>query len=275
MPGAIAAGAAGVEHVVVPPRDLHRVRAHRAREADDLRRPLAFHREADQQAGDLRRRGAPFHDLAPSRRPLRPRSGPRGASASRSVLETSAPGPATPSSLARESSAGCACPSPVRIDSGWNCTPWTGQLAVAQAHDRAVLLRPRRHLELGRQPGLGDDQRVVPRRDERPGEPAEHAAAVVLDRRRLAVHRDAGAHDRAAEDRADRLVPEADAENRRRLPAAAGSRSIVMPASSGRPGPGEMTIRSGFAPTTSSTVTASLRTTRTSAPSSPRYCTRL
>ena len=110
-----------------------------------------------------------------------------------------------------------------------------------------VLLRPRRHLELGRQPLLGDDQRVIARRDERPGDAGEHAAAVVLDRRRLAVHRHARAHDRAAEHRADRLVPEADAEDRRRLPELAGSRSIVTPACSGRPGPGEMTIRSGFA----------------------------
>ena len=42
-------------------RQRHRARAHRPREADDLGRPLALHRQADQQAGDLRRlrRGRP------------------------------------------------------------------------------------------------------------------------------------------------------------------------------------------------------------------------
>ena len=36
---------------------------HGAREADDLRRPLAFHGEANQQSGDVRGRSASFHDL--------------------------------------------------------------------------------------------------------------------------------------------------------------------------------------------------------------------
>ena len=44
-------------------RDRHGVRAHRPREADDFRRPLAFHREADEQAGDVRRRRAALHDF--------------------------------------------------------------------------------------------------------------------------------------------------------------------------------------------------------------------
>jgi hypothetical protein len=58
-----AARAARVEQIVVPPRHLHRLRAHRPREADDLDRPLAFHREADEQRRDVRRRRAPFHHL--------------------------------------------------------------------------------------------------------------------------------------------------------------------------------------------------------------------
>jgi hypothetical protein len=48
-----------------------------------------------------------------------------------------------------------------------------------------------------------------------------------------------------------------------------------MPASFGVQGPGEMTIRSGASASIASTVISSLRTTRTAAPSSPRYCTRL
>src|SRR3954467_11676772 len=61
--------------------------------------------------------------------------------------------------------------------------------AMPQAHDGGVLARPRRHFELGRQRLLGNHERVIPRRLERSGDPAEHAAAVVLDGRRLAVHR--------------------------------------------------------------------------------------
>ena len=47
--------------------------------------------------------------------------------------------------------------------------------------------------------------------------------------------------------------------------------SRLMPASSGVPGPGEITIFSGPSASASSTESASLRTTFTSAPSSPRY----
>ena len=69
VPDAIAAGAAGIEHVVVAARHLHGVRAHRPREADDLGRPLAFHRQADEQ----RRQCAPARRALPSPRPSRPR----------------------------------------------------------------------------------------------------------------------------------------------------------------------------------------------------------
>jgi len=48
-----------------------------------------------------------------------------------------------------------------------------------------------------------------------------------------------------------------------------------MPASAGVQGPGETTRRSGWRASSSATVALSLRTTSTSAPSSPRYWTRL
>ena len=48
-----------------------------------------------------------------------------------------------------------------------------------------------------------------------------------------------------------------------------------MPASFGVQGPGETTIWAGFIFSMSDTVRALLRTTFTSAPSSPKYCTRL
>jgi hypothetical protein len=50
--------------------------------------------------------------------------------------------------------------------------------------------------------------------------------------------------------------------------------SSDTPASSGVQGPGEITIFSGRSRSISSTVSASLRSTRTSAPSACRYCTR-
>ncbi len=50
--------------------------------------------------------------------------------------------------------------------------------------------------------------------------------------------------------------------------------SIEMPASFGVHGPGEITIRAGASWATPSTVSASLRSTRTSSPSSPKYCAR-
>ncbi len=51
--------------------------------------------------------------------------------------------------------------------------------------------------------------------------------------------------------------------------------STEMPASFGVHGPGETTMRSGAFSNRASTEAASLRTTSSSAPSSPRYWTRL
>ena len=62
VPGTIAAGAARVEHVARRRRQRHRLRPHRPRKPDELRGPLAFHRQADQQPGNLRRRRLAAHD---------------------------------------------------------------------------------------------------------------------------------------------------------------------------------------------------------------------
>ncbi|OHE84276.1 MAG: hypothetical protein A2190_13705 [Lysobacterales bacterium RIFOXYA1_FULL_69_10] len=51
--------------------------------------------------------------------------------------------------------------------------------------------------------------------------------------------------------------------------------STDTPASFGVHGPGEITMRSGASAWICATVSASLRTTSTSAPSTCRYCTRL
>jgi hypothetical protein len=51
--------------------------------------------------------------------------------------------------------------------------------------------------------------------------------------------------------------------------------STQMPASAGEHGPGDSTSCVGFSSVMPSSVISSLRNTRTSAPSSPKYCTRL
>ncbi len=87
------------------------------------------------------------------------------------------------------------------------------------------------------------------------------------------MHDLARAHDAPAEGLADALVAEADAENRHACRRSAGSPRSEMPASFGVQGPGEITIFAGASASMSSSVISSLRTTFTSAPSSPRYCT--
>ncbi|MNC71116.1 hypothetical protein D3C75_1220000 [compost metagenome] len=59
------------------------------------------------------------------------------------------------------------------------------------------------------------------------------------------------------------------------LPAYAWISGTEMPASAGEHGPGDTQIWSGLSAATSSSVIWSLRATRTSTPSSPKYCTRL
>ena len=135
-------------------------------------------------------------------------------------------------------------PTVVRMLSGWNCTPSSGVLAVAQAHHDAVV-RPGRDLQrVGHRIAL-HHQRVVARGRERVGQPREHRAAVVVDLRRLAVHELRRAHARGPR----RPGPGPGARDRRRAAGSVRPRarmsSRVMPAWSGVPGPGEITMRSG------------------------------
>jgi len=92
----------------------------------------------------------------------------------------------------------------------------------------------------------------------------------VLNRRRLAVHRDAGAHDLAAEYGADRhdgpgTRPEWALRGR-----APELTRIVTPACSDGPARARSQCDSALVCTTSSSVTVSFRITCTTAPSSPR-----
>ena len=120
-----------------------------------------------------------------------------------------------------------------------------GQRLVAHAHD--LVLRRSRAVT-SRQSGTRralDHQRVVARRLERVRQPGEHALAVVVDRRRLAVHDPRGAHDLAAEGLADGLVAQADAQDRDLARRSVLITSRLMPASFGVHGPGEITMCDG------------------------------
>ena len=59
------------------------------------------------------------------------------------------------------------------------------------------------------------------------------------------------------------------------LPMKAWMAATQTPASAGEHGPGESTRWSGFSAAMPATSISSLRKTRTSSPSSPKYCTRL
>ena len=134
------------------------------------------------------------------------------------------------------------------------------ELAVAQAHDHAVVGAGGDLEHVGDRVGV-DDERVVAGGLERVGEPGEHAGALVVDLRGLAVHDRRRPHDVAAVDLADALVAEADARGSGTRPAKVVMTSLDRPASSGRPGPGLMSTASGARASMSSSVKASLRCT--------------
>jgi hypothetical protein len=111
-------------------------------------------------------------------------------------------------------------------------------LAVHHRHDLAVVERARHDAKRGRQTGRIDHQRVIPRDLERRRHAFEDAAAVVLDPRRLAVHRLPGTNDVAAVGLADALMSEAHAEDRCTVTEAAhdvgGNARLVRGAGAGR-----------------------------------------
>src|SRR5204863_5469772 len=88
---------------------------------------------------------------------------------------------------------------------------------VLDGHELPVI-RGRGDAEVGGQTRAGDDERVVARRQEGGWESREQATAVVLDPRRLTVHRSPGADDAGAVRRADALMTQADAQDRDRRP---------------------------------------------------------
>src|SRR5580765_1477298 len=91
--------------------------------------------------------------------------------------------------------------------------PFHREAAVAQPHDLAVF-RLRGHGEAGGQALALHHQRVIPGCHEFIRNPGENSAAIVADARSLAVHDPPGPHYLSAEGLADRLVAEANAEER-------------------------------------------------------------
>ena len=137
-------------------------------------------------------------------------------------------------------------PCSVRIASGWNCTPSTAQLAVAHAHDLAVLGR-RRDLEHARQRRPLDRERVVARRGERRRQRRRTRRA---DRASIGdslpcITRCARTI-RAAERLADRLVAEAHAEDRDLAGEAPDQRHARCPPRSACTGPARCTMCCGL-----------------------------
>ena len=89
---------------------------------------------------------------------------------------------------------------------------------MTDRHDLAEIPRggrPGVDLKLRRQRGRIDDETVIPRGlDRMRGDAGEQSPPRVLDLIDLAVHQPVGPHDPAAEDLTDRLMAEADPENR-------------------------------------------------------------
>ena len=86
-------------------------------------------------------------------------------------------------------------------------------LLVHQSHD-FPFLGPCSDFQAIRQRFAFDDERMIARRLEGIGHIGENALPLVMDRRGLAVHEPVGTHDITAVDLPDRLMPEANAENR-------------------------------------------------------------
>src|SRR4029434_10339554 len=88
-----------------------------------------------------------------------------------------------------------------------------GELTMANTHDLAVLAFGGDIQARGQRRSL-DRERMISRRGQRVGQPGKRACTAVRDRGELAVHHALRTHDAPTERLADRLVPEADAEDR-------------------------------------------------------------
>src|SRR5213596_426809 len=147
--------------------------------------------------------------------------------------------------------------------------------AVLHGHDLPIL-RPVRaprgdHEVLGERPGL-DHQRVVPHAGHGTGDSLEQLVFFMDHLACLPVHEPVGSHHANASPIAwwPRHTPRTGT-----FPASALTSGTRIPASPGVHGPGESTAAVGLSASACSTVSASLRYTTGSAPSSPNSWTRL
>src|SRR5262249_1281867 len=115
----VAAGPAEIHEVRRPGSDFYRLLAEGPREAHELLHALALHPQRHEQAADLLRRKAPEHDPLHHIRCL---TGRERAAADDPIERALQQAPPRSRKLAR-----IVRPPPVAIDSGWNCTPLTGQ----------------------------------------------------------------------------------------------------------------------------------------------------
>src|SRR5690606_32769148 len=131
--GAVAAGAAGIDRrVALRAGDAARAGAHGAGRARALRGRLPLHPERDEQPADLRRPRLAVRDVAEHRRDLVARQVAAGDHRRDRLLDGHAGTPAarevasaSPRLMSRKLRR-MRMPSPVTIDSGWNCTPSSG-----------------------------------------------------------------------------------------------------------------------------------------------------
>ena len=116
----IAAGAASVDQAMERDLHAHGPRAQRLRGAGDLVRRLALHAERNEQRRDQRRGRAPVEHRVDRGSGLDAGQ----VAALHGALDRFAQHQALTSRKLRSS----VCPSGVRMDSGWNCTPKTGSV---------------------------------------------------------------------------------------------------------------------------------------------------
>jgi hypothetical protein len=208
----VAAGAAGVDQVaVVLHLDVRRQLAHHLRRRGDLADGFLLDAQADDEAGDLRRRQLAAHDLAHDVQHL--------VVEHLAVLDGALDGfgrgdllHGVPSGSLDEIFQHFVAM--LRKQGlGVELHPFHRQAAMAQAHDLAVL-GVGGDVQAGGQAGALDDQGVVARRNKIVFDFLENSLPVVPDARSLAVHHLLCAYYPAAERLPDRLVTEAHAEQR-------------------------------------------------------------
>ena len=178
-------GAGRVEQVLALARHVGGELAHRPREARPAPATVSpFVRSAIRKAGDLDLGDLAVHDLGQHLGGL-PRCSRSRREARASIAAVSV-GFGTASVGARRKLASSSWPCSVRTDSGWNWTPSAGS-----SRWRSAISTPPPRADSSRQSGssLVDDERVVAPDRQRRAQAAEDRAAVVLDRRGLAVDR--------------------------------------------------------------------------------------